>query len=98
MSWEDARVHCITIEGHLVQFEDIPQQTEVQKSLFSNMNDDVWIGLKANVRQHHFIIAMCIITMIREQCMLYYLQRLAHQCLRYLDGKNIYKKYLENMI
>ncbi|XP_071170139.1 latrophilin-like protein 1 [Mytilus edulis] len=48
MSWEDARVHCITIEGHLVQFEDIPQQTEVQKSLFSNMNDDVWIGLKAN--------------------------------------------------
>ncbi|XP_052099007.1 secretory phospholipase A2 receptor-like [Mytilus californianus] len=48
MSWEDARDHCITINGHLVQFDDIPQQTEVQKNLFSDMNDDVWIGLKAN--------------------------------------------------
>ncbi|XP_063435772.1 snaclec agglucetin subunit alpha-1-like [Mytilus trossulus] len=48
LSWEDARERCIAIEGHLVQFEDIPQQTEVQKILFSNMNDDVWIGLKAN--------------------------------------------------
>ncbi|CAC5387265.1 ADGRD1 [Mytilus coruscus] len=40
MSWEDARDHCITINGHLVQFDDIPQQTEVQKNLFSDMNDD----------------------------------------------------------